>query len=118
MNEIAIGGATVSREDLQKWVNALRSGEYKQTRLTLQDDKGYCCLGVACLLFIPKEQQAFNSFGYLYGQMPNHQTYAPKWLIAITKDVMDVKGVHIPTLNDKGTTFEEIANLIEETYLK
>lgn len=30
------------------WVNALRSGEYKQTRETLYDGAGYCCLGVLC----------------------------------------------------------------------
>lgn len=31
------------------WVNALRSGKYKQTQLELYSkyDKGYCCLGVA-----------------------------------------------------------------------
>ena len=32
----------------QAWVDALRSGEYKQTEYSLQDESGYCCLGVAC----------------------------------------------------------------------
>lgn len=32
-----------------KWVEALRSGEYKQAHATLKDDHGgYCCLGVLC----------------------------------------------------------------------
>lgn len=31
-----------------KWVQALRSGKYKQCRETLFDGVGYCCLGVAC----------------------------------------------------------------------
>ena len=40
----------------QKWVDALRSGEYKQTRGALRgDDEGnepkFCCLGVACDLY-------------------------------------------------------------------
>src|SRR3954468_6246696 len=30
----------------QKWVEALRSGEYKQTQNYLKDPTGYCCLGV------------------------------------------------------------------------
>lgn len=30
------------------WLKALRSGEYEQTRETLFDGKGYCCLGVLC----------------------------------------------------------------------
>lgn len=32
----------------QKWVRALRSGEYNQTQGALQDRKGFCCLGVLC----------------------------------------------------------------------
>jgi hypothetical protein len=34
-------------EQTQKWLDALRSEEYPQTRKTLRDHKGYCCLGVA-----------------------------------------------------------------------
>lgn len=33
-------------QDKAKWTAALRSGEYKQTRCTLKNDEGYCCLGV------------------------------------------------------------------------
>lgn len=32
----------------QAWVDALRSGQYKQTTMTLQDGDAFCCLGVAC----------------------------------------------------------------------
>jgi hypothetical protein len=32
----------------KKWLNALRSGEYKQTSECLRDSNGYCCLGVLC----------------------------------------------------------------------
>lgn len=31
-----------------KWMKALRSGRYKQTRAVLHDADGYCCLGVLC----------------------------------------------------------------------
>lgn len=31
-----------------KWVEALRSGEYKQCKGTLFDGVAYCCLGVLC----------------------------------------------------------------------
>jgi hypothetical protein len=30
------------------WITALESGEYKQTRYSLSDAEGFCCLGVAC----------------------------------------------------------------------
>lgn len=29
-----------------KWIENLRSGKFTQTRGTLKNDKGYCCLGV------------------------------------------------------------------------
>ena len=39
----------------QKWVDALRSGKYTQTRGALRSDEGnnpkFCCLGVACDLY-------------------------------------------------------------------
>ncbi len=31
-----------------RWVTALRSGDYPQTRTRLHDDDGFCCLGVLC----------------------------------------------------------------------
>lgn len=33
-----------------KWVAALESGEYSQTRSKLHNNSGYCCLGVACVV--------------------------------------------------------------------
>lgn len=35
-------------EPIDLWIEALRSGEYKQCRLALRDGEGFCCLGVAC----------------------------------------------------------------------
>ena len=35
----------------QKWVAALRSGEYEQTDAVLRLDSHYCCLGVLCDLY-------------------------------------------------------------------
>jgi hypothetical protein len=34
-------------EHTQKWLDALRSGEYKQITGRMCTEKGYCCLGVA-----------------------------------------------------------------------
>jgi hypothetical protein len=38
-------------ENARKWVEALRSGEYTQTQGVLRDESGYCCLGVACVVY-------------------------------------------------------------------
>jgi hypothetical protein len=37
----------VNQEFKQKWVNALRSGNYKQCKYKLHNEEGFCCLGVA-----------------------------------------------------------------------
>ena len=36
------------KEFKEKWLSALRSGEYTQAREALWVGNGYCCLGVAC----------------------------------------------------------------------
>lgn len=36
------------KELRKKWVEALRSGEYKQGRICLCNNNRYCCLGVLC----------------------------------------------------------------------
>ncbi len=38
-------------KNAKKWVDALRSGEFKQTVEVLNDKNGYCCLGVACSVY-------------------------------------------------------------------
>ena len=39
-------------ENFAKWKTALLSGEYAQTQDALRDSKGFCCLGVACDVFM------------------------------------------------------------------
>lgn len=44
---------TVNRERVQLWVDALRSGEFRQGRDHLRNADGtMCCLGVACVVAI------------------------------------------------------------------
>ena len=90
----------------KKWLKALRSGKYKQGRKQLQDNAGYCCLGVLACIADPHGttwEAADGSFGYyknqraLVGHIPNN---------AIT----DLIG-----LNDtEGKTFSQIANWISK----
>jgi hypothetical protein len=60
----------------QAWIDALKSGEYKQgERAALFDGEGYCCLGVACALLgqlppykastMPPETR--NTYGFYNG---------------------------------------------------
>lgn len=38
----------LDEEFVRKWIEALRSGEYKQGRNQLRTGDSFCCLGVAC----------------------------------------------------------------------
>lgn len=125
----------VNKHIITKWANALRSGKYKQTKHTLQDVKGYCCLGVACDLFIPNPRIG-SIDGYLYGSHPIAQPNAPKWLHDINEDFFIRTGMLLSQLNDDGIsvmtigngtdfeytkinslTFDEIADLLEAVYI-
>lgn len=52
------------RENRKKWVEALRSGKYKQGKEYLAQEIGeetvFCCLGVACELVTPEHEQAYK----------------------------------------------------------
>lgn len=42
------------RHNRHVWIRALKSGLFNQTRDTLADKDGYCCLGVAAKILAPK----------------------------------------------------------------
>lgn len=51
-----------------KWLEALESGEWKQTSSYLQNGHGHCCLGVLCKLAeLPFHERNENT-DYLYSQ--------------------------------------------------
>lgn len=111
-------------KQMRKWLKALRSGKYKQTISSLQDRNGYCCLGVACEVFIPNPRR--DEKRYIYGSMPSDdQLDSPQWL----KDVDSMferyvnlenskTGVCLVTLNDSYRwNFTSIADAVEATLL-
>lgn len=108
------------KKQFTKWLKALRSDKYSQTTNTLQNKNGYCCLGVACKVLIPKDQQKL--FGdFLEGCMPIRQSCAAEWLKNINADfaTKSRSGLAIIQLNDeKKYTFKEIANRLERVYKK
>lgn len=108
----------MNKKQAQKWIDALRSGEYKQGKGTLQNKLGYCCLGVLCKISIPLEKQDLLR-GYLYGGVPRHQSNALQWIRDVNFDMADKAGNSFSRLNDiEDATFDEIADMIQLYYIE
>jgi hypothetical protein len=122
-----------------KWLEALRSGEYKQTRYTLRSGtNGFCCLGVLSDIYRKEvggcswerdcnEDDTWTDYSILQeGQNDSETVDLPDWVRAWAEvedrnpqvHVTDRKDnnsefVGLAELNDEGKTFNEIADLIE-----
>jgi len=117
----------------QKWIDALLSGEYQQTRQQLFDGNGYCCLGVLCDLYRKEHEQ------YEWAQTFSEFEQKDKWEFlnqseTLPNDVISWSGLpncdpqikeikspdgRIETLafaNDSGCRFDEIAKMIDNNY--
>jgi hypothetical protein len=101
------------------WVDALRSGEYKQgqgglAQLTIQDEIVYCCLGVLCEVAIKSglplvKDDSENIVGY------NNREAMPPNEVLIWASLEDKDACDLADMNDnEGWPFERIASFIEE----
>lgn len=115
---------------IRKWVLALRSGKYKQTRETLvrmnektQLPKAHCCLGVACEVYIKTKKlnrKKFWQHNKVKGTMPCK--VAMFFGLAENPKLINFRAryyFHATTMNDDHrSSFKTIANAAERTYLK
>ena len=104
----------------QKWVSALRSGEYQQTKGFLRTDDGFCCLGVLCDLYGKENNVEWNlvNNGQNY-EFQNYKSHLPSSVVEWSGVKDNNPFVNNQTdgligLNDKGSTFNKIADVIEE----
>lgn len=103
-------------ENQQKWVDALRSDKYKQGRFSLQSPTGFCCLGVACKVAEENGvhvEYCVNSINRLFGGCLASQPDVQEWLQLKTATGKCTIG-YLSSLNDSGSTFSEIADIIEQ----
>jgi hypothetical protein len=137
----------MNKDVARRWVDALRSGKYKQTthRLAIErnGEVSYCCLGVLCELAVedgvipPKTPRDYYGEYEFDGDVSIPSLAVQEWsglgktgeddyfVVPLTEEARERIGVqgdystgHLPTLNDYlGFTFEDIANLIEHAYL-
>ena len=105
----------------QKWVSALRSGGYQQTKGRLHDEDGFCCLGVLCDLYLKENQLEwepsthYNNV-YMFQDMVGCLPVSVKeWAdLEYCNPRVDDQTDSLIGLNDSGSTFEQIADVIEE----
>jgi hypothetical protein len=101
---------------LDKWLAALRSGEYKQCRGMLAANGGYCCLGVlqhctdGVVETLDGESELVPTSGWLsskrvvFKKVAGYSGYVP---------YLPSLGISASTANDNGMPFAEIADAIE-----
>ena len=106
----------------EKWLQALESGEYKQTQEDLCLDGKYCCLGVATHMFNP-DHQALKDNGWYRNQS---QVEATATAPEDVKEALKLNSNHgilsdeheyesLVDMNDSHKfTFKDIAKFIRE----
>ena len=125
----------MKKEIMEKWVNALRSEEYKQGQGNLCDSKNrFCCLGVLTELFIQEKNKNTKNGKLKYGweEKNGFLTFEGEELV-LTNKVMKWSGMKtnsgiiknnslkdesLAIMNDKYFSFKDLANIIEEKYLE
>lgn len=105
-------------ENAKKWVAALRSGKYQQVKGALRRSEGYCCLGVACDVYRKETRKGRwlkgNHGNFIFMRTSQVLPLAIQEWLGLTDELGYVDEDRALTeLNDNGSTFAEIADLIE-----
>jgi hypothetical protein len=105
----------MKKADRDRWVEALRSGRYRQTTGVLRSLGGkFCCLGVAADVLIPEpwEHDPARTLGYTFEGNDD-----PHVLLAATRGRIGLKREDHDTLaglnDNRGWSFKQIADWIE-----
>jgi len=108
---------------MERWVEALRSGEFKQTKKQLKHGKGYCCLGVLCRIHAREHNKRFSKNKYLgvsqvlprkvmnWAKLKDNNSF-----ITVNKSDNPYRET-LAECNDRlDYNFDQIADLIEDQY--
>jgi len=108
-----------------KWLEELRGGEYKQSRRTLRNSEGYCCMGVLVDIYIKETGKGSWNSDYLGNYVFEGDSMSEE--AVLPQEVMEWAGLHYPNPNivDNNPcgkcndvlelTFDQIADAIEKT---
>jgi hypothetical protein len=107
----------VRHEIRDQWVEALRSGRYAQGTGQLHKDDRYCCLGVLCELAaeagVVEKEAIYHDYSYdgVFAFLPDNVV---QWAGLSDLDPK-VGDTYLSHLNDLGTPFPVIAQVIEDS---
>jgi hypothetical protein len=137
----------MKKEIADKWIAALRSGEYKQTSGTLNDGGNFCCLGVLCDIssigkwtevgvvkgyftsdvsstsVLPNQVRKWAGIKTVDGGLPDdgetlfYYDTQTEQFVDEENDFTDLITT-LSGLNDYGKSFTEIADIIEKNWEK
>jgi hypothetical protein len=112
------------KEARELWVQALRSGKYQQGKGALHPEDLFCCLGVACEVFMQNGgklilETHLGDNGGKEISYNGHDDSLPRQVMAwlgLTSTIGDIisSSDSLADINDRGTPFSEIADLIEQ----
>ena len=110
----------VNEEFVERWIEALESGDYEQTTKVLHDEKGFCCLGVATDIYQKDHDLEWKKteFGYycdrsLKGR--GGEVLPEKVQLYIgAKSCNEFRDKCLSQMNDNGASFTEIAQVLRE----
>lgn len=108
------------RESVQKWIAALRSGDYQQGTGALctvdGEQERYCCLGVACDLYSQEHPELRTSTQDGQRKFGRNTMWLPEevreWL-GLQYGAGEFGMTSLSDMNDTGSTFDHIAKTIE-----
>lgn len=119
-------GESTEKTPRELWVEALRSGEYRQCKDVLHnvDEQALCCFGVACEVYQKHvggleitESKCGNKTLLLYsGEMTSPPWEVIKWLGLSSRSGRyegERDRAALMGDNDRGKTFAQIADIIE-----
>jgi hypothetical protein len=116
----------------EKWVAALRSGDYKKTKNHLHTSEGFCCLGVLTDLYLKENNLEWDyldsvdsgspgqvdiySFESMEGSLPESVMNWAGITIYPSHEFNNHQCLVVAEMNDRGNSpanFDEIADYIE-----
>jgi hypothetical protein len=101
----------------QLWIEALRSGRYEQgTGVLRNTNNEYCCLGVLCDIYDDQGWGQPNDYMYPYFGYEEFLPLEVQQWAGVTREgeLSSAENHTLAYFNDMGSSFEKLADLIEE----